>query len=232
MTRISIPRAKATVTSPSVVGADAAGAGAAVLGARLKARLGNGEIDEVLRDALFSEDALNHGLVAAGALEGVKEGIVALLRFREELDEGADVVVDDKREIGLGGGKFGLSLGYDGGIGLEGYVAGDIGGSGLVSGDETVALLESLHLESIDAVDDVNELVLELGIGFDGDGAGEEEIDSSVELGFGLSELTLVVGSLAECVGVFDLLDDLADGLLVGGEVRLGRLSRRVSGSG
>jgi hypothetical protein len=202
------------------------------LGARLKARLGNGEIDEVLRDALFSEDALNHGLVAAGALEGVKEGIVALLRFREELDEGANVVVDDKREIGLGGGKFGLSLGYDGGIGLEGYVAGDIGGSGLVSGDETVALLESLHLESIDAVDDVNELVLELGIGFDGDGAGKEEIDGAIELGFGLSELTLVVGSLAECVGVFDLLDDLADGLLVGGEVRLGRLSCRVSGSG
>jgi hypothetical protein len=202
------------------------------LGARLKARLGDGKIDEVLGDALFSEDALNHGLVAAGALEGVEEGIVALLRFREELDEGADVVVDDKREIGLGGGKFGLSLGYDGGIGLEGYVAGDIGGSGLVSGDETVALLESLHLESIDAVDDVNELVLELGIGFDGDGAGKEEIDGAIELGFGLSELTLVVGSLAECVGVFDLLDDLADGLLVGGEVRLGRLSCRVSGSG
>ena len=86
-------------------------------------------------------------------------------------------------------------------------------------------MLESFHLESVDAVDNVDELVLKLGVGLDGDWAGEEKIDGAIELGFGLRELTFAVGGLAEGVGVFDLLDDLADSLLVRSEVGQRRLA-------
>ncbi len=39
------------------------------------------------------------------------------------------------------------------------------------------------------------ELILELGVGLDGDGAGEEQIDGAIELGFGLSKLAFFVGA-------------------------------------
>ena len=70
----------------------------------LKTRFGDGEIDKVLGNAFFCKDSLDHGLVAAGPLDGMKEGVVPLLRFREELDKCGNVVVDDQGEIGLGGG--------------------------------------------------------------------------------------------------------------------------------
>ena len=147
----------------------ATGAGTAVLGAGLEARFGDGEIDEVLGDAFFSEDALDHCLVAAGALDGMQECIVALLGLREELEECADVVVDDEGEIGLGGGELSAGLGDDGRVSLKRDVAGNIGGGFLFRGDEAVALLEGFHLKGVYSVDDVNELVLELGVGLDGD---------------------------------------------------------------
>ena len=169
----------------------AAGPGSGTDGLGIETGFGDGEIDEVLGYALFGEDSLNHGLVSAGALKGMKEGVVSLLGFREELDECADVVVDDEGEIGLGGSELGAGLGDDVGIDLKGDIAGDVGGRRLLGGDEAVALLESFHFEGVDAVDDVDELILELGVGLDGNGAGEEEIDGAIELGFGLSELTL-----------------------------------------
>ena len=160
----------------------AAGAGAGVDGAGLEAGLGDGEIDEVLRNAFFAHDALNHRPVAAGALEGVEQGVVALGGVGEEVDVGGDVVVDDERKVGLGGGEIGVGLGHDVGIDDESDIAGGFGGRVLGLGSEAVALLQGVHLETVDLVDDAVEFVLERRGRFDVDSAGKHEIDGVVEV--------------------------------------------------
>ena len=140
----------------------AAGAGAAIDGLRLEARLGDRQVDQVLRHAFFGHDALNHRLVAAGALEGVQQRVVALLRVGEEVDEGGHVVVDHQGQVGFGGGQVGRGFGHKVGIDGEGHVAGRLGGRGLLFGHKAVALLERFHLEGVHLVDDVVEFVLQL----------------------------------------------------------------------
>ena len=94
----------------------AAGAGTAIEGAGIEARLGHGQVDQILRHALFGHDALDHRLVAAGALEGVQQRVVALLGVGKEVDVGGHVVVDHQGQIGLGGGQFGRGLGHKIGV--------------------------------------------------------------------------------------------------------------------
>ncbi len=154
------------VARQAVVGAGhelphAAGAGAAIDGLRLEARFGHGQVDQVLRHAFFGQNALDHRLVAAGALEGVQQRVVAFLRVGEEVDVGGHVVVHHQRQVGLGGGQIGRGLGHQVGIDGEGHVAGGFGGRDLLFGHKAVALLERFHLQAVDLVDDLVELVLQ-----------------------------------------------------------------------
>ena len=128
----------------------------------LETRLGHGQIDEVLRHAFVGQDALNHGPVTAGTLKGVKQGVVPALGVGKKIDEGGHVVVHHQRQIGLGSGQIGARLGNQIGVHGEGHVAGHVGRGGLYLGDKSVALLERLHFEGVDLVDNVVELVREL----------------------------------------------------------------------
>ena len=56
-------------------------------------------------------------------------------------------------------------------------------------GSEAVALLERIHLEGVDGVDDVVEFILQLGIALDVDAAGEHQVDGVIEVGFGLRKV-------------------------------------------
>ncbi len=62
-------------------------------------------------------------------------------------------------------------LGHHVGVGGEGDVAGRFGGRGLFFGHKAVALLEGLHLEGVDPVDDAVEFVLQLRVRFNIDAA-------------------------------------------------------------
>ena len=58
-----------------------------------------GEINKVLRDAFFSQDSLDHFLVAAGTDEGALEHAAAT--SRKIIDEAGDLVGHHEREIGV-----------------------------------------------------------------------------------------------------------------------------------
>ena len=107
---------------------------------------------------------------------------MALLRVGEEVDEGGHVVVDHQRQVGLGGGQLGRGLGHQVGVDGKGHVAGGFGGRDLLFGHKAVALLERLHLQAVDLVDNVVELVLQLRVGLDVEAAREHQIDGAVEL--------------------------------------------------
>ena len=192
----------------------AAGAGTAIDGARLESGFGYSEVDQVLRDTFFSHDALNHGAVAAGALEGVEEGVVPLLGISEKVDEGGHVVVDHEREVGLGGGEVGASFGDEVWIDGESDIAGGFSGSDFFLGSETVTLLESFHLKGIDAVEEMIEFILELRVVFDVDAAGEHEVNGAIELRLCIDELTAAVGGFSSRVIEFNLCNDLANTFL------------------
>ena len=186
----------------------------AIDGAGLETGLGDGEVDEILRNAFFAHDALNHCPVAAGALERMKQGVVALGGIGEEVDVGGDVVVDDKRQVGLGGGQIGVGLGHNVGIDDKGDVAGSFGGSVFRLGGEAVACFRASISRRVDLVDDAVEFVLERRGGSDVDAAGEHEIDGIVEIGFGLGQIAVLVGGIAQGIGLLDLLDERLNPLL------------------
>ena len=175
----------------------AAGARSRIDGAGLEAGFCNREVDEILRNAFFAHDALNHCPVTAGALEGMKQGVVALGGIGEEVDVGGNVVVDDQGQVGFGGGEIGIGLGHDVGIDDEGDVAGSFGGSVFRLGSEAVALLEASISSAVDLVDDAVEFVLQRRGGLDVDAAGEHEVDGIVEIGFGFGQIAALVGGIA-----------------------------------
>ena len=80
-----------------------------------------------------------------------------------------------------------------------------------------VALLEGFHFESIDAVDDAVELILQLRLGLDVDAARQHEIDGAVEVDFGVDQVSLAIGCLALGVSLLNLLDEQTHALLLGG---------------
>ena len=160
----------------------------------------------------------------------MQQGIVALLRVGEKVDEGCHVVVHHQRQVGFGGGQVGRGLGHQVGIDGKGDVAGSFGGRDFLFGHKAVALLEGLHLEAVDLVDDLVELVLQLRIGLDVEAAREHEIDGAVKLYFGFGELSLAVVGVAGGVCGFNLRDELARALLLGGELGRGR-SRGLRGN-
>ena len=67
----------------------------------------------------------------------MQQGVVTVLGVGEEVDKGGHIVVDHERKIGLGGGQFGLCLGYEVGIDREGHVAGYVGRGGLHFGQQS-----------------------------------------------------------------------------------------------
>ena len=152
---------------------------------------------------------------------------MALLGIGEEVDESGDVVVDHEGKIGLGGGELAIGLGHHIGIDNEGHIAGDFGWRWLLLGSKTVALFQRIHLESVDGIHDVIELVLQCGVGFDVDSAGEHQIDGAVEFRPWPREGRLTVGGLAAGVGLLHLIDQRLDALLL---LRL-RLRRRSAGA-
>lgn len=194
-------------------------------GPGLEAGLGDGEIDEVLGHAFFGEDAPDHGAITAGALKGVKEGVVSALGVGEEVDEGGDIVIHDQGKVRVGGGEIGFSAGDEVGIDLEGDVVGDVGRRGLDLGREAVTLLERLHLERVDLIDDAIEFVEELWIAFDVQAAGEHDIDGVVKLHFGLGKPSFAIVGVAGGVSGFNLGDEIVDLLLL-------RIDRRRRGRG
>ena len=207
---------------------------------RLEARFGHRQVDQILRHPFFGQYALDHRLVAAGALKRMQQRIVALLRVGEKVDEGCHVVVYHQRQIRFGRGQVGRSLGHQVGIDGRGYVAGGFGRRDLLFGHKAVALLEGLHLEAVDLVDDLVELVLQLRVGLDVEAARKHEIDGAIELNLGFSEHALAVVGVAGGVCGFNLRDELLCALLLGGQLpgwgsrsgswRNGSLKRRRGG--
>ena len=102
---------------------------------------------------------------------------MAALGVGEEVDVAGDVVVDDEREIRLGGGELFACLGDEVGIDFKGDVVCDVGGSGFDGGCEAVALLEGFHLEGVDGVEDSIELVVEDGVALEVEAAGEHHVN-------------------------------------------------------
>ncbi len=200
----------------------ASGAGAAVDGVRLEAGFRDGEIDEILGHAFFAKHALDHGLVSAAAFEGMLECVVTALGVCEEVDESADVVIDDEWEIGLGGGEFFAGLGDEVWIDFEGDVVGDVGWSWLDGRSKPIALLEGFHFERVDGIEDAIEFTIEQGVGVDVEAAGEHEVDGGVEVHFGLDELAFAVVQLAAVKGTLDLLDEGLGAALLRGEGQRG----------
>ena len=63
----------------------AAGLRLAIDRLRLKSRLGDRQVDQVLRHALFSQNPLDHRLVVAAALEGVQQRLWPFCVFAKKL---------------------------------------------------------------------------------------------------------------------------------------------------
>lgn len=168
-------------------------------------------IDEVLGYALLLEYLLDQGFIAAEALERGDDGSVSALAFGKEVDVAGDVVVHDQRKIGVRGLQLRFRFGADGGIYRKGDVVGDADRSIFSFGGEAVALLESVHFDVVDGVDDVFELGVEFGRTFDVDAAGEHLIDGVVEVGFGGGEVALLIVGEAILVCNFDIVNDLLD---------------------
>src|ERR1035438_6231349 len=156
-------------------------AGLAGHGAGDEAGLGLGEVDELLGQAFFIEDALDHGTVTAGTLDGVDDGLVAVVH--EVVDIAEDGVVDAERELGDGGGDLLADLVFELGVDREGHredvlegcffelaVVNDGGGA------------HAGEIEAVDGVGHFVELVVELlavgGILVEG---VEEQVDGGIE---------------------------------------------------
>ncbi len=122
------------------------------------------------------------GAVFAGALEGSGEVGVAGGGVAEVVDPACDVVVDDEREIGLGGLQLRFNFADELGVGGEGHLVRGFGGSFFDLAGEAIALLEGDHLQRVDGGEELVELVGELGIVFEIQAAGEHGIDGDVKV--------------------------------------------------
>jgi hypothetical protein len=118
----------------------AAGAGARVERLRLKAGLGDGLVDQVLRDAVVAQHLLDHVLVLAGAFQRALERAAA--RALKGADETGDVLVDHERKVGGGGLELGGDLADQRRVGGEGDVVGGVQRGLFHLGREAVALLQ------------------------------------------------------------------------------------------
>ncbi len=201
----------------------AAGAGLAIDDLGLEAGFGDGLVDEILRDAVVTEDFFDHGLVFAGALEGALEVSVESGLVGEGADPAGDIVVDDEGKIGLGGFEFGGDLTDEFGIGGEGDFLGGVDGRFFEFGAEAVALTESDKFEGVDGGEETIELIGELGIVFEIEAAGEHGVDCGVEVLTGGVEMIVVVIveagvviALGLCDEVLDLLGAFGGGCLIG----------------
>ena len=195
----------------------------------LEAGLGDGEIDEVLRDALLGEDLLHHGAVLAGAAQGGGHVGAEAGGVGEDADVAGDLIVDDEGQVG-GDVELGLEPGDELWVGGEGDVVfevGEIERGCFDLGGEAVALLEGGHLERVDGVDEALELVGEGGIAGERVAAREQEVDGRVEVEAGGIEVVAVVVVDAGAVAVLGLADELLhSGVLLG----VGRLLQIAGG--
>ena len=150
---------------------------------------------------------LNHRLVAAGALEGVQQRVVALLRVGKKVDEGGHVVVDHQRQVGLGGGQIGSRLGHQVGIDGKGHVAGHFGGRGLFLGHKAVALLSASISSALTWSTMWSNSSCNCGSALMSMPLDEHQVDGAIELHLGFGQLALAIVGLAAGVGLLHLLD-------------------------
>ena len=110
-------------------------------------------------------------------------------------------------DLGFG---FGFDVLVDGRGNFVGFVDGS--GFGFLLG-ESVALLEGGEFESIDAVEDAVEFVLEAVIGVEIESATEELVEGGVEILLSGFEVSGGVVVLARLVILFDASDEASDGI-------------------
>jgi hypothetical protein len=90
-----------------------------------------------------------------------------------------------------------LRLGYQIGVDHKRDIVGYVGRGWFDIGRKAVALLESLHLKGIDAVEDAVELIAQQRIGLDVQAAGQHHVHGAVEIRLGLDQLAFAVMRLA-----------------------------------
>ena len=195
---------------------------------RLESRLGHGEIDQVLGNALLLEGLRDHVAIAAGTSQSVLQR-VASLGAGEIVDEHRDLIVEHERQVGLGGLDLGFGLGADLRIDGERDVVGfvDRGRLGVLLG-EAVALLQCNHFELVNALDDLVELVLQARVIANLDVARQQHVEGLVEVLFGGVEMSGLIVGLAGGIQLFGLRDQGIG--CVGLRTRSSR--RRAAGAG
>ena len=108
------------------------------------------------------------------------------------------------RGLELGDGLR-LDIGIDG----KGDVISDVDRGGLDLGRKSIALLESFHLQGVDALDDTIEFGIERRIVLDVEVAGDHEIHCAIEIRLGGFELARVVVLGAAGIGSLDGADQI-----------------------
>ena len=97
-----------------------AAGGGARYGARDETGFRLRQVNDLLRNAFFVQDALNHGPVAARALQSGEEGLVAAIG--EVIDVAQHGVVDREGQLGSGGGHLFLHFVLQLGIHRESHL--------------------------------------------------------------------------------------------------------------
>ena len=113
----------------------------------------------------------------------------------------------NQRQIGLRGLEFCDRLRFDCGIHRESDVVRDIDWSRFDLGSESIALLQRLHLQSIDGIDHAVELVAQLGFGPQIEIAGQHQVDGAIEVRLGCLQFAGVVVGHAALIRRFDGVD-------------------------
>ncbi len=151
----------------------------------MEARFGLRQIDQVLRDAFFAQNARDHVAVTSGARQGVLQRSPASAG-REIVDEAGDLVVHHQRKVGTSLAQLGFRLGPHCRVDREGNLIGLVDGGGFAAlPGEAVAFLESQHLQPADTFHHFVELAIQALVGVDGDGTAQKEIKGAIEVFLG-----------------------------------------------
>ncbi len=126
---------------------------------------------------------------------------------REIADVTGDGIVDHQRQIGLRGLQFGDGLRLDCRVHRESDIVGNIDRSRFDLGCESISLLERLHLQRIDSIEDAVELIAQLGFGPQIEIAGQHQVDGTIEVCLGGLQLARVVVGHTALVRRFDCVD-------------------------
>ena len=176
---------------------------------RLEARLRHRQVDQVLRNALLPQVLRDHLLVFARAFQRAQQMRVPRRRVREVVDEPRHIVVHHQRKVRLRRLQLLLHLRRQLRVGRKGHLVGGIQRRRLDWRAEPRALFQRRHLQRVDRIQQVLELVRELRIVLHIHLAGQHQIDRHVEVGTrGLQPPAAIVRHAAAIVPL-GLLDQL-----------------------